>query len=131
VNDAEQTVGKATARIDWRKLLVPSLFIMVLPTLMALVADKWLGTLPFITIAAIVICFPLATVIVLRIALQEMDRVIAEVAPPLEWIPDEDAADVSEASVENAGDEVDEAVDEAEDSPGIVNSRKADADSSA
>jgi hypothetical protein len=78
----EQTVVKATARIDWRKLLLPTLLIMVLPTISAFLLDKWLGSLPFITIAAIIICFPTATFLVIRIALQEMDRVIAEVAPP-------------------------------------------------
>ena len=74
---------KATARIDWRKLLVPSLFIMVLPTISAIVLDKWIGTFPYITIVAIIICFPTATFLVMRIALQEMDRVIDEVAPLL------------------------------------------------
>lgn len=80
---SEHTVVKASAQIDWRKLLVPTLFVMVLPTITAVVLDKWLGTLPFITIAAIIICFPLSTFLVTRIALSEMDRVIAVVAPPL------------------------------------------------
>lgn len=83
MSESEQTVVKATARIDWRKLFLPSLLIMVLPTIAAFIADQWLGSLPLITIAAIIICFPLATFLVVRIALQEMDRVIAEVAPPL------------------------------------------------
>ena len=85
----EQTVIKATARIDWRKLAVPSLLIMVLPTIAAILLDMRLGTLPFLTIFAIVICFPLATFWVIRISLQEMERVIAEVAPPLQWEADE------------------------------------------
>jgi uncharacterized membrane protein len=72
----------ATARIDWRKLLLPSLLIMVLPTIAAILLDKWLGFFPFITIVAILICFPTATVWVTRVALKEMDRVIAEVTPP-------------------------------------------------
>jgi hypothetical protein len=83
VGESEHTVGKATAQIDWRKLLLPTLFVMVLPTIAAVVLDMWLGTLPLITIAAIVICFPLSTFLVTKIALSEMDRVIAEVAPPL------------------------------------------------
>jgi len=83
VSKGKPAVVKATARIDWRKLLVPSLFIMVLPTISAIVLDKWLGTFPYITIVAIAICFPTATFLVMRIALQEMDRVIAEVAPLL------------------------------------------------
>lgn len=83
MSKGKPAVVKATARIDWRKLLVPSLFIMVLPTISAIVLDKWLGTFPYITIVAIAICFPTATFLVMRIALQEMDRVIAEVAPLL------------------------------------------------
>jgi F0F1-type ATP synthase assembly protein I len=88
VSNEEQTVVKASARIDWRKLLLPTLFVMVLPTISAFLLDKWLGSLPFITIAAILVCFPTATFLVIRIALQEMDRVIAEVAPPI--LPESD-----------------------------------------
>jgi hypothetical protein len=80
-------------RINWRKLLWPMLLIMVLPTLSALLADWWLGTLPLITIVAILICFPLATFLVIKIALQEMDALIAEIVPPP---PD---AEVPEAQV--------------------------------
>ncbi|MCC6454347.1 MAG: hypothetical protein IT328_05345 [Caldilineaceae bacterium] len=81
-------VTPATPRIDWRKLLLPFLFIMVLPSVLAILADFWLGSLPFITIAAIVLCFPTATILVMKTALREMDRVIAEVAPP---VPEEAA----------------------------------------
>lgn len=83
MSESEQTVVKAAVRIDWRKLLLPTLLIMVLPTVTAFALDVWLGSLPLITIVAILICFPLATFLVTKIALQEMDRVIAEVAPPL------------------------------------------------
>jgi hypothetical protein len=79
----KQTVVKATARIDWRKLLVPSLLILVLPTVSAFVLDRWLGTLPLITIVVILICFPTAVYVVIRVALREMDRVIAEITPSL------------------------------------------------
>jgi len=82
VGESDQAVVKATARIDWRKLLLPFLLIMVIPTISAIVLDKWLGLFPFITIIAILLCFPAATIWVTRIAMQEMDRVIAEVAPP-------------------------------------------------
>ena len=68
--------------IDWRKLLLPFLFIMVVPSLSAILVDYWLGSLPFVTIIAIIICFPTATFLVTKTALQEMDRVIAEVTPP-------------------------------------------------
>jgi hypothetical protein len=82
VGESDQTVVKATARIDWRKLMLPSLLIMVAPTVCAILLDKWLGLFPFITIVTILICFPAATIWVTRIAMQEMDRVIAEVTPP-------------------------------------------------
>lgn len=82
MGEREQTVVTVTARIDWRKLLWLSLLIMVLPTLSAILLDWWLATFPYMTIVAILICFPSATVLVTRVALQEMDRVIAEVAPP-------------------------------------------------
>jgi hypothetical protein len=71
-----------TTRIDWRKLLLPFLFIMVLPTISAMLVDFWLGSRPFATIIAIIVCFPAATVVVTKNALSEMDRVIAEVVPP-------------------------------------------------
>lgn len=72
----------SSVRIEWRRLFVPSLLILFLPVLATFALDMWLGTLPYITIVAIIICFPTATIWVIRIALQEMDRVIAEVAPP-------------------------------------------------
>lgn len=78
----EQTVVNTSAQINWRKLLMISLLVMVLPTLSAMVFDWWFATRPIITIVAIVICFPTATFMVIRIALAEMDRVIAEVTPP-------------------------------------------------
>lgn len=89
MGESEQTVVQATARMDWRKL-VPSLLIMVLPTITAFLLDMWLGSLPLITIVAILICFPAAGILFTRITAQEMDRVIAEVAPPLPLETDEE-----------------------------------------
>jgi hypothetical protein len=82
VGESEQTVVKATTQIEWHKLLLPFLFIMVLPSIAAILLDIWLESLPLISIAAILICFPTATFLVMRKALKEMNRVIAEVAPP-------------------------------------------------
>lgn len=82
MGESSQAVVGATARIDWRKLLLPTLLFMVAPTICAILLDKWLGLFPFITIIAVLICFPAATIWVTRIAMQEMDRVIAEVTPP-------------------------------------------------
>jgi hypothetical protein len=92
-------VTPATPRIDWRKLLLPFLFIMVLPSVVAILVDYWLGSLPFITIVVILICFPTATILVTKTALREMDRVIAEVTPPL---PLEEALPETELEVESS-----------------------------
>jgi hypothetical protein len=54
----------------------------VLPCGLALAADLLLGFFPLLTIAAIVIVFPIATVVICRAALQELQRVIDQVAPP-------------------------------------------------
>jgi hypothetical protein len=82
VSESEQTVDKTITHIEWQKLLLPFLFIMVLPSIAAILLDIWLESLPLITIAAILICFPVATFLVMRRALKEMNRVIGEVAPP-------------------------------------------------
>jgi hypothetical protein len=104
VSDEEQTVVKASAQINWRKLLMISLLVMVLPTLSAMLLDVWFATRPIITIAAIVICFPTATIMVVRIALSEMDRVIAEVTP-LQLVETEPAPDIeSLPEVQSEGD---------------------------
>jgi hypothetical protein len=92
-------VTPATPQIDWRKLLLPFLFIMVLPSVVAILVDYWLGSLPFITIVVILICFPTATILVTKTALREMDRVIAEVTPPL---PLEEALPETELEVESS-----------------------------
>jgi hypothetical protein len=99
VSAREQAVYKATSpRIEWRKLLTPFLFIMVLPSTSAILLDLWLGTLPLITIAAILIAFPLATFLVMRNALKEMDRVIVEVTPAVEPAEPEIDAGVESSS---------------------------------
>lgn len=58
------------------------LLTLILPVSVAILSDWWLATSPFLTMAASLICIPLATVVVIRMALKELDRVIAEVAPP-------------------------------------------------
>jgi 4-hydroxybenzoate polyprenyltransferase len=78
----------ATSLIDWRKLIQPLAFILVLPCLLAILIDLWLGSLPLLTIIAIVICFPTAGFFLNRITMQEMDRVINEIAPVL--LPEEE-----------------------------------------
>lgn len=71
-------------QIDWRKLVSFFFLAMVLPTVVALVLDWWLSFFPYITIAVISVCFPLATIMGMRMTLKEINRVIDEVAPPSE-----------------------------------------------
>lgn len=70
-------------RIDLRKLTQTFLVVLFLPTAAAVAIDLWLDMLPFVTLIVILIVFPLATFLINRTALQEMDRIIQEVAPPL------------------------------------------------
>ncbi|MFO7632644.1 MAG: hypothetical protein R6W76_08905, partial [Caldilinea sp.] len=75
--------------IDWRRLGLRLLFTLILPVTIAFLFDQWLGTSPFLAMAIGLICIPVATFAVIRMALTELDRVIAEVAP-LEQQFDED-----------------------------------------
>lgn len=70
-----------TKRINLRLLTRLFFLVLVLPCTAALAVDLLVGTLPFVTIAAIVIFFPAAAIVISRTALSELDRVIAEVAP--------------------------------------------------
>lgn len=60
------------------------LLALVLPVTAALLLDWQAGTRPLFTLAAAVICIPLATVLVSKAALRDMDRIIAIVAPVVE-----------------------------------------------
>ena len=46
-----------------------------------MIIDVQLGWFPWVTIVASVILIPLATVVVIRVALSEMDQMIRELAP--------------------------------------------------
>lgn len=72
---------KPQPRINTRKLASILLLGLILPVAAALVADFIIGTLPYITVAAVVVCFPVAAILISRTALRELDRVIQEVAP--------------------------------------------------
>jgi hypothetical protein len=67
--------------VQIKPLLVLLLVALVLPVSGAFLLDRWLGMTPWLTLAAISICLPLATVLVVRSALRDMDRLIAVVAP--------------------------------------------------
>lgn len=82
---SDATVGDQSARqpprINVGKLLQRFVVSLVLPFGAAVLVDYLIGSAPLLTVAAIVICLPLATVVVSRAALQEMGRVIDAVAP--------------------------------------------------
>lgn len=75
-------MDRKQAHIDLRRLSIGLLLTLILPVGVALLLDVGLATLPLLTMGIALICIPLATIVVLRIALGEMDRVIAAVAPP-------------------------------------------------
>lgn len=71
-------------RIDYWRALRALLFTLVLPVVVAIALDVVTGLLPIVTIVAAVLCIPLATIVVNRVLLGEMDRILAMVAPEVE-----------------------------------------------
>jgi hypothetical protein len=69
-----------TKRIDLWRLTRIFLLVLVLPCCLAIAVDLLAGTFPYITIAAILIVFPIAAIVINRTALSELDRVIQEVS---------------------------------------------------
>lgn len=70
-----------TVRINVRRLLRSLITSFLLPLTLAILIDLQFGWFPFVTIGATVIFIPLATVIVTRAALSEMDQLIQKLAP--------------------------------------------------
>jgi uncharacterized membrane protein YgaE (UPF0421/DUF939 family) len=68
-------------RINVQRLLRSVVVSLVLPLTLAILVDLQFGWFPLATIGAAVIFIPLATVIVTRAALAEMDRIIQKLAP--------------------------------------------------
>jgi len=68
-------------RINIRRLLFALMTSFILPMLMVMLADWQFGLFPWLTIGTSLVCIPLATVIVIRTALSEMDLLIQEIAP--------------------------------------------------
>ncbi len=58
------------------------LFALVVPVTAAFLLDRALGLSPWLTIGAVLLCIPLASLLVSKSALRDMDRLIAVVAPP-------------------------------------------------
>lgn len=70
-----------TVRINVRRLLRSLITSFLLPLTLAILIDLQFGWFPLVTIGATVIFIPLATVIVTRAALSEMDQLIQKLAP--------------------------------------------------
>ena len=86
------------ARINVRRLAKTLFLSLILPVVLAALVDSLAGTYPWFVIAAAVICIPLSTVIVIRMALAELEAVIRQVAPAPP--PESDAAPALEAMPE-------------------------------
>ena len=71
----------APIRIDLWRGVRPLLYTLVLPMSLAVTADLLTGSMPWLTIAAVLICIPLATIVVHRAILLEFERVVSMVAP--------------------------------------------------
>jgi hypothetical protein len=76
-----QEMTPAPIRIDVWRGVKALLLTLVIPMSMAVMVDLTTGTLPWLTIAAVIICIPLAAIVVNRTVLAEFDRVVALVAP--------------------------------------------------
>ena len=72
---------KPPARINVRRLSYLLLVCLILPVLMGLLLDILLETTPLFTVSAGLFCIAVASVVVIRTATLEFNRVADEVAP--------------------------------------------------
>jgi hypothetical protein len=93
-----QEMTPATIRIDLWRGVKALLLTLVIPMSIAVISDVAMGTLPWLTIAGVIICIPLATVVVNRTVLAEFDRVVAIVAPEEDPVGTGAAAQPAEAA---------------------------------
>jgi len=56
-------------------------FMLIAPTLAAVALDQIIATSPWLTIVVSLICIPATTVVVMRTALLEFEKIIEVVAP--------------------------------------------------
>ena len=78
---ARQEMTPAPIRMDLWRGVRAFLFTLAIPMSLAFAADVLAGSLPWLTIAAVLICIPLATIVVNRTILGEFDRIVSLVAP--------------------------------------------------
>jgi len=87
-----QETPPAPIRIDLWRGVRALLFTLVIPMSLVVTADMLTGLLPWLTVAAVLICIPLATIVVNHAILLEFDRVVSVVAPKE---PADDAAELT------------------------------------
>lgn len=68
---------------------------LVLPVGCLYLLDRWAGTTPWLTMAGLLICLPVATILVVRLALRDMDAVIAAVAPEPDALAPDAASEIA------------------------------------
>lgn len=76
--------------INWMRLGLLLLLTLVAPVGFALLFDVLLGTSPTLVMVVGLLAIPVATLVVIRTALIEFDRVIAAVAPPEQTTDDDE-----------------------------------------
>lgn len=70
-----------TLRLDTRRLFTILFFSLILPVMVCVAIDMLFDLLPLLTIISSTICIPLASLLVIKTALSEFDKVIQDVAP--------------------------------------------------
>jgi hypothetical protein len=81
VQDSTKRTGDDQPRINVWRLGKLMLFALVLPCMLAMVFDSVANTWPFGTLLVACFAFPIAGILVMRASLQELQKVIDEVAP--------------------------------------------------
>ena len=81
VPENTERTGGGQPRIDVWRLGKRVLLALVIPCTVAVVIDAAVGTWPWITLAVAALSFPIAGLVVMRAAVQEMQKVIEQVAP--------------------------------------------------
>lgn len=95
--DSEQA-GARPSRISVWRLGKNLLLALVFPCTVAVAVDRLTGTWPILTLLVAGFAFPIAGFVVMRSALQEMEKVIQEIAP---------AETDDHVVAEDAGEEID------------------------
>ena len=81
VPENTERTGGGQPRIDIWRLGKRVLVALVIPCTLAIAIDAVAGTWPWITLAVASLAFPIAGFVVMRAAVQEMQKVIQEIAP--------------------------------------------------